>query len=134
MPAGTSVLPRPGTRSRGVLFASAQLLALFADDLGLRSARHANAMARRLRAQLDAGVADGTLPGLGFSQPTQANAVFATLPPAVADRVRARVRFYDWDRTRDEVRWMCAWDTTEADVDAFVRVIAEELNRGAPAP
>lgn len=110
-------------------FASAQLLALFADDLGLRSATHANAMARRLRTRLEAGVAAGSLPGLGFTRPTQANAVFATLPPAVADRVRARVRFYDWDRTRDEVRWMCAWDTTEADVDAFVEVIGEELNR-----
>ena len=110
-------------------FASAQLLALFSDDLGLRSATHANAMVRRLRDRLDAGVADGSLPGLGFTRPTQANAVFATLPPAAADRIRDRVRFYDWDRTRDEVRWMTAWDTTEADVDAFVRVIGEELNR-----
>lgn len=110
-------------------FASAQLLALFDDDLGRRSATHANAMARRLRTQLDAGVADGRLPGLGFTHPTQANAVFATLPPAVADRIRARVRFYDWDRARHEVRWMTAWDTTEADVDTFVQVVREELNR-----
>jgi len=110
-------------------FASAQLLALFEDDLGRRSATHANAMARRLRDALEAGVADGSLPGLTFTQPTQANAVFASLPPDVADRIRARVRFYDWDRTRSEVRWMCAWDTTEADVDHFVAVIAEELNR-----
>jgi threonine aldolase len=110
-------------------FASAQLLALFDDDLGLRSARQANAMAARLRARLEAGVADGSLPGLAFTRPTQANAVFASLPPDVADRVRARVRFYDWDRTRDEVRWMTAWDTTEADVDRFAAVIAEELTR-----
>ena len=112
-------------------FASAQLLALFDDDLGLRSARHANAMATRLRTALEAGIADGTLPGLGFTQPTQANAVFASLAPDVADRVRDRVRFYDWDRTRSEVRWMTAWDTTEADVDAFVAVIGEELNRSS---
>lgn len=37
------------------------------------------------------------------------------------------VRFYDWDRARGEVRWMTAWDTTEADVDHFVTVIREEL-------
>ncbi|MGI3780137.1 MAG: threonine aldolase family protein [Janthinobacterium lividum] len=110
-------------------FASAQLLALFDDDLGLRSARHANAMAARLRSGLEAGLADGSMPGLGFTRPTQANAVFASLPPGVADRVRARVRFYDWDRTRAEVRWMTAWDTTEADVDGFVQVIGEELAR-----
>ena len=37
-------------------------------------------------------------PGLGFSQPTQANAVFAVLDNAAADRIREKVRFYDWDR------------------------------------
>jgi threonine aldolase len=110
-------------------FASAQLLALFEDDLGRRSAEHANAMAARLRAGLEAGVAAGALPGLGFTQPTQANAVFATLPAGVADRVRDRVRFYDWDRSRGEVRWMTAWDTTETDVDTFVEVVGEELGR-----
>jgi threonine aldolase len=112
-------------------FASAQLLALFDDDLGLRSARHANTMAARLRTALEAGIAGGTLPGLSLTQPTQANAVFASLAPEIADRIRARVRFYDWDRTRSEVRWMTAWDTTEADVDTFVAVIGEELSRAS---
>ncbi len=68
-------------------------------------------------------LADGSISGLGFSQPTQANAVFAVLDNAVADRIRERVRFYDWDRAGGEVRWMCAFDTTEADVDSFVEVI-----------
>lgn len=111
-------------------FASAQLLALFDDDLGLRSAGHANEMARRLRHALEAGVADGELPGLRFTQDTSANAIFATLPTAAADRIRERVRFYDWDRARGEVRWMTAWDTTQADVDRFIAVIRDELARG----
>ncbi len=111
-------------------FASAQLLALFDDDLGLRSAARANAMAARLRAALEAGIADGTLPGLAFTQDTAANAIFATLPTDAADRIRERVRFYDWDRSRGEVRWMTAWDTTEEDVDGFVAAVREELGRG----
>ena len=111
-------------------FASVQLLALFEDDLGLRAAAHANAMAARLRAALGAEA----LPGLAFTQPTEANAVFATLPTDAADRIRERVRFYDWDRARGEVRWMTAWDTTEADVDAFVAVVREELADGPGAP
>lgn len=110
-------------------FVSAQLLALFSDDLGLRSATHANAMARRLRQALEAGIDDGAIRGLEFSQPTQANAIFATLPTEAADRIREHVRFYDWDRARGEVRWMCAWDTAEADVDHFVEVIRAELDR-----
>jgi threonine aldolase len=110
-------------------FTSAQLLALFDDDLGLRSAAHSNAMAARLRNALDSGIADGGIRGLSFSQRTQANAVFAVLPNDAADRIRERVRFYDWDRAAGEVRWMCSWDTTEADVDGFVTAIRDELGR-----
>src|SRR6201991_696228 len=58
-------------------FASAQLLALFDDGLGLDSAAHANAMAGRLRSALEAGIADGSMPGLDFTQDSQANAIFA---------------------------------------------------------
>ncbi len=110
-------------------FMSAQLLALFEGGLGLRSAAHANAMASRLRSALDAGIADGSITGLSFSQTTQANAVFAILANDAADRIRERVRFYDWDRALGQARWMCAFDTTEDDVDAFVSVIREELAR-----
>ena len=108
-------------------FTSAQLIALYEGDLWIESARHANAMARRLRDALDAGIAAGELPGLGFSQETQSNGVFATLPAGVADRLRERFRFYDWDAARGEVRWMCSFDTSEADIDAFVAGIREEL-------
>lgn len=104
-------------------FLSAQLLALFEGGLGLAAASHANAMATRLRAALE----ELALPGLAFSQPTQANAVFAVLDNAAADRIREKVRFYDWNRAAGEVRWMTAFDTTEADVDAFVEVIRAEL-------
>ena len=104
-------------------FISAQLVALLEDDLWLRSAQHANAMARRLH---DAVVG---LPGVAVVRPVQANAVFAILPPGVADRLQARFRFYYWNEATGEVRWMCAFDTTEADVDAFVSALREELAR-----
>lgn len=106
-------------------FVSAQLVALLTDDLYLRSAAHANAMALRLRDAVDG------LPGLTITQETQANAVFAILPPGVADRLRERFRFYDWDAATGEVRWMCAFDTTEADVDAFAAAVRSELASSA---
>ncbi len=62
-----------------------------------------------------------------FTQATQANAIFAILPPGVADRVRKQFRFYDWNPATGEVRWMTSFDTTEADVDAFVAAIKKEL-------
>ena len=107
-------------------FVSAQLVALLEGDLWLRNARHANAMAQRLRTGVEKGLADGSIRGVGFAQPTQSNGVFATLPDGVADRLREAFRFYDWDASRNEVRWMCSFDTTEADIDAFLAAIARE--------
>jgi threonine aldolase len=105
-------------------FVSAQLIALLDGDLWLRNARHANSMALRLRSEIEAGLVTGSITGVTFTQPTQANSVFASLPPGVADRLRESFRFYDWDAARNEVRWMCSFDTTEADVDAFAAELA----------
>lgn len=108
-------------------FLSAQFLALLEGDLWLRSAGHANAMAAHLRRSLEREIEAGSIAGLGFAQETNANAVFATLPPGAADRLRQSFRFYDWDASAGVVRWMCSFDTTEADVDAFVAAIRKEL-------
>jgi len=108
-------------------FVSAQFIALLESDLWLASAHHSNAMATHLRRSLEDEIAKGSITGLSFSQVTRANAVFAILDPAVSDRIREQVRFYDWDRARGEVRWMTAFDTTEGDVDAFVAIIVAEL-------
>lgn len=105
-------------------FVSAQLIALLEGDLWLRNARHSNAMAQRLRGAVEAGLADGSIRGVGFTQPTQSNGVFASLPDGVADRLRESFRFYDWDAASNEVRWMCSFDTEESDVDAFVAELA----------
>lgn len=95
-------------------FVAAQFEALLSDGLWLRSARHANAMARRLAA----GVRGA--PGITITQPVEANAVFAILPPDRIASLQEEFFFYVWDDQRHEVRWMTAWDTTEADVDGFV--------------
>lgn len=108
-------------------FISAQFIALLDGDLWLRSASQANAMATRLRAGID------QIPGVEASQATQANGVFAILPEGVADRVREKFRFYDWDEARREVRWMCSFDTTEADIDAFLAAIRAEVLGGVAA-
>jgi threonine aldolase len=106
-------------------FVSAQLIALLEGDLWIESARHANAMAARLAA----AVRD--LPGVQITQPVQANAVFAIIDPAVADRLRRKFRFYDWNPATGEVRWMCAFDTTPEDIDVFAAAVEAELSVGA---
>ena len=101
-------------------FLSAQLIALFDGDLWLRSARHANAMASRLSRAI------AELPGVTVTEPTQTNGVFAILPAAAAERARKTFRFYDWRPERGEVLLMCAFDTTEEDVDRLVKELAQD--------
>jgi threonine aldolase len=96
-------------------FVSAQLLALLEGDLWRRAAGHANAMAARLAS----GVGDA----LTITQAVQANGVFAILPPGAAETLQQDFKFYVWAEHTGEVRWMCSWDTTEEDVDAFVEAI-----------
>ncbi|HET6550055.1 MAG TPA: beta-eliminating lyase-related protein [Solirubrobacter sp.] len=98
-------------------FVSAQLLALLDGELWRRVAGHANAMAARLAAAVGDAVE--------ITQAVQANAVFAVLPPGMAEELQRDFKFYVWNEHTREVRWMFSWDTTEDDVDAFAEAIVE---------
>jgi threonine aldolase len=95
-------------------FLAAQFDALLTDDLWLRSAAHANAMAARLAAGLEA------VEGISLAHPVQANAVFAALPPAIVEPLQEVAPFYIWDEAATVARLMCSFDTEESDIDAFV--------------
>jgi threonine aldolase len=95
-------------------FLSAQFLGLLEDQVWLRNASHANAMARRLAE----GIRD--VPGVELWQAVESNAVFASLDPAHIARLQRGRQFDIWDAPAHAVRWMTAFDTTEADVDAFI--------------
>jgi threonine aldolase len=100
-------------------FIAAQFGALLQDDLWRTNASHANAMARRL--------ADGAaaVDGIEIVHPVQANAVFARLDPAHIAALQRDWFFHVWNEQESVVRWMAAFDTTEADVDAFLASIRE---------
>lgn len=100
-------------------FVAAQFGALLADDLWRANAAHANAMARRL--------ADGAtaVDGVELAYPVQANAVFARLHPRHIAALQRDWVFHVWDEQASVVRWMTAFDTTEADVDMFLAGIRE---------
>jgi threonine aldolase len=99
-------------------FVAAQFVALFSDDLWLALATHANAMAARLAA----GV--GALDNVTITQPVQSNHVLAKLPLDSIESLQAQWPFYVWDAASGEVRWVCSWDTTAAEVDGFIAAIA----------
>jgi threonine aldolase len=58
--------------------------------------------------------------GVEIVYPVQANAVFARLQARHIAALQEKWFFHVWDETESVVRWMTAFDTTEADVDAFL--------------
>jgi threonine aldolase len=102
-------------------FLAAQIEALLRDELWRELAGQANAMASRLAAAV------GGLDGVTITQPVQANAVFAILPATATAALQEDWPFYVWDPGTGEVRWMCSWDTTPAEVDTFATAVREAL-------
>lgn len=101
-------------------FLAGQFLAYVKDDLWLKNAAHANAMARRL--------ADGAS-ALRFNPAfsVDTNAVFVMMAPALANELKAKRFFYDWEGGL--VRLMASWDSAESEVDQFLQDLKEADER-----
>jgi threonine aldolase len=112
------------TRKQGMQLASkmryiaAQFEALLRDDLWLKNAAHANAMARLLAARMRD--LDDVIQ---FAYPVEANGVFPILPREAIEPLQRVRRFYMWDHERSVARWMTSWDTTEEDVHEFADAV-----------
>src|SRR5512136_720016 len=108
-----------GQLSSKMRFLAAPWVGMLEGGAWLRHARHANDMAALLHDLVKA------VPGAEVRYPRQANSVFLGLAPAVRDALHARGwHFYDfigWGGAR----LMSSWDTTEEDVRAFARDLAE---------
>jgi threonine aldolase len=98
-------------------FIAAQFETLLKGDLWLRNATHANKMAALLAKKLYG------LDAVKITQAVETNVVFAELPHRHIKPLQERHYFYLWDEARCEVRWMTAWDTTEAQVNDFAERI-----------
>ena len=104
-------------------FIAAQFDAYFDNDLWRRNAEHSNHMAQLLyKAVKD-------IPGVKVVYPVQANGVFAQLPRKVWKELQTHYFFYDWDEDADVVRWMCAFDTTEDDINNFAGLLKELMTK-----
>lgn len=105
-------------------FISAQMNAYLDDDLWLRLAGRANAMATRLSEGLAA------IEGVEIAYPTEVNMVFACFPDGVADDLRQQgAQFYPWITPGDPSggrmhRLICSYDTQADDIDEFIEKTA----------
>jgi threonine aldolase len=109
-------------------FVSAQLNALFENKaaLALANARHANQMAKKLHEGVVAIAAKNSV--VTIPNPTEANAVFPILPVDVTNKLLKDYRFYVWNQATGQVRWMCAWDTQESDVDGLLAALSAAVS------
>ena len=98
-------------------YIAAQFSAFLEDDLWKKNAAHANRMARKLYA----AVRD--IPGVEVSRKVESNAVFARIPSQIIPALQEEFFFYVWDEDISEVRWMCSFDTEEADIESFASLL-----------
>ncbi|MFN6543130.1 threonine aldolase family protein [Mycolicibacterium nivoides] len=100
-------------------FIAAQFEAILNDGLWLQTAAHANRMATRLSAGLQAL-------GLTLTCPTEANEIFVDLDPTAYAAVSSGYAVHRPDPLRSAVRFVCSWATTEAEVDGVLRLLASK--------
>ena len=100
-------------------FIAAQFMALLTDDLWKKTAQHTNAMAQQLYKGLQ------QFPQIKVGMPVQANVVFAQLPVEWNEPLMEQFPFYIWKDEINEARLMCAWDTTNEDIEQFIGEVAK---------
>ena len=107
-------------------FLSAPWLGVLNDSAWLRHAAHANQMAQRLAHGLE------LIPGAELLYPTQANAVFVSLPLECHRQLVAKGWRYYTFIAQGGARFMCSWATTDQDVDALLADVQSQ-SLAAPA-
>jgi threonine aldolase len=119
-------LRRAGQVWSKMRFASAQLIAYVENGLWLDMARASNRTAARIAAGLH------ELPAARLLAPIEANEIFLELPGAVMDALEAEgLQFYR--RSKTLARFVCRFDTTEAEADALVAALQRHLI-SSPSP
>lgn len=104
-------------------FISAQFHALMTNDLWLRNAKHANAMASLFAEKIQ----EIGSPVIRISHPVQANAIFVVMPEKLIQRLQQQFHFYVWNEKMNEVRLMTSFDTSEHDITLFIETLSQEL-------
>ena len=117
-------LRRAGQVWSKMRFASAQLIAYVENGLWLDMARASNAIAGRIAA----GLRD--IAGARLLAPVEANEIFLELPSATMDALE-QDGFQFYRRSRSLARFVCRFDTTEAEADALLAALRR---RSRPQP
>ncbi|TYB32232.1 MAG: low specificity L-threonine aldolase [Candidatus Mcinerneyibacterium aminivorans] len=103
-------------------YLSTQFIEFLSHDLWYKNAKNANEMAQYLKKKLS------EFDDIEIVQEVQANAIFAKIPKNKIKPLQKEHFFYIWDEEKGVVRWMCSFETTEENVDNFVKILKRHLN------
>ena len=107
-------LKQAGQLASKTRFLAAQWLGLLQNDVWLRNAKRANAMAGKLAERLRAAAK------IEIMLPVEANALFVRLSEHLTHDLNSRRWLFFKFIEPDVYRLMCSWATTETEIDQFV--------------
>ncbi len=103
-------------------YLSAQFIPYLSENIWLENAQKSNAFAQILFSEMK------QIKGVEITQKVESNAIFFILPKNISEKLREHYFFYDWDTSRNEMRLVCSWDTTDNDITNFINFLKSLIN------
>jgi threonine aldolase len=110
-------------------FIAIQFLTLLQNDLWKKSSEHSNSMAQLLKQRLQSLPKKTEEQLIRITRPVETNTIFLEIPRDWYEPLSTIFPFYMWRTKSCEVRLMCAFDTTENDIDLFMNKIHELMEK-----
>lgn len=104
-------------------FLAVQFCSYFSNNLYREIAESSCKSAKYLADQLEKKT------GLAPNYPVESNAVFVNIPKNSIKKLKDFLFFYVWNQNTFEVRLMTSFDTKKDELDAFVELIKEEVEK-----
>ncbi len=102
-------------------YLSAPWLGMLKDNAILKHATHANTCAAKLSNAL------AKIPGVQLVHPTEANAVFVQIPEKAVNTLHNKGWVFYTFIGSGHCRFMCSWETNDADIEALVHDVKEVM-------
>lgn len=99
-------------------YLAAQFIPYFEEKLWHMLATHANQKANEIASIIK------SIPNLSLSYPAETNQLFVQMPKQMIEKLQEKILCYVWDSSKNEVRLITSWYTSEEDILGFKSAIS----------